>query len=343
MVDTQVLSGQFRRFAERECKDSSILYEHLASQIADDPTLLELAAHSKPGQPAPNLLLGAVHYLLLQGTDHELALYYPSIVTEPKDTSGAFKWFKLFCEQYAVEITHLLRTKLVQTNEVRRCAYLYPSFCHIHGLTQKPLSLIEIGTSAGVQLLWDKYSYSYQPKPDLEYGQEHAALIIRSEIKGDKQPLFHKTSPPVAARIGIDLHVNNLDQPDDYLWLKSLIWPEHKERIAYFEAAADYLAKYKVELMEGDGVALLPEIISKISNDSTVCIFHTHAANQFPSETKIKLLEYIQELGKVREVFHLYNNLWDRDLHLDYYVNGIENKLTLAETDGHGRWFKWKL
>ena len=30
-----------------------------------------------------------------------------------------------------------------------------------------------------------------------------------------------------------------------------------------------------------------------------------------------------------------------RFLHLDYYLNGVERKETIAETDGHGRWFKW--
>uniref|UniRef100_UPI00117DC60A DUF2332 family protein n=1 Tax=Paenibacillus tyrfis TaxID=1501230 RepID=UPI00117DC60A len=58
---------------------------------------------------------------------------------------------------------------------------------------------------------------------------------------------------------------------------------------------------------------------------------------------KKKLSEHIQFLGKEREVFHLYNNMWDLDLHLDYFVNGNEYSETLAEADGHGRWFKWKL
>lgn len=35
--------------------------------------------------------------------------------------------------------------------------------------------------------------------------------------------------------------------------------------------------------------------------------------------------------------------MWDRDLHLDYFMNGNEHNETIAETDGHGRWFRWKL
>lgn len=128
MLDIHVLSERFRIFAERECKDSSSLYEHLAGRIANDMDLLALAAHAKYGQPVPNLFLGAVHYLLLSGIEHELSAYYASMVDVPKESSGAFDCFKDFCMQNDNEIVQLLENKLVQTNEVRRCAYLYPSF-----------------------------------------------------------------------------------------------------------------------------------------------------------------------------------------------------------------------
>ncbi|WP_132306838.1 DUF2332 domain-containing protein [Paenibacillus sp. BK033] len=339
MCSMEQLSERFRRFADMECRHSSRLYVYLARNAAEDPELLKLAAHSRPGQPVPNLFLGAVHYLLLKGIRHELAYYYDSIVQDPKDLAGVFAPFKQFCKQYEAEIVDLLETRLVQTNEVRRCAYLYPAFCYIYQLTGKPLSLVEIGTSAGLQLLWDKYKYSYTSQT-VEYGNEHAALKIISELGGN--PFLYAQSPPVADRVGIDLHINDLKDPDHYLWLKALIWPEHKERRAYFEAAAACLEHYPVHLIEGDGVELLPDIIPTLANDSTLCIFHTHVANQFPAATKTKLIQFIQVLGQQRDVFHLYNNMWDMDLHLDFYGNGEEKKLTLAETDGHGRWFKWK-
>ncbi|WP_201002334.1 DUF2332 domain-containing protein [Paenibacillus glycanilyticus] len=340
MDPLEQLSERFRRFAEMECKHSSLLYEHLARNVADDSELLKLAAHSRTGQPVPNLFLGAVHYLLLKGTRHELAYYYASIVQDPKNLAGVYASFKQFCKQYEADIIYLLRTRLVQTNEVRRCAYLYPAFCYIYQLTGKPLSLVEIGTSAGLQLLWDKYKYSYSSQLE-EYGNEHAALKITSELRGD--PILLTQSPPVAGKIGVDLHINDLKHQDHFLWLKALIWPEHRERRAYFEAAAACLEQYPVKLIEGDGVELLPDIVPAIASDTTLCIFHTHVANQFTAATKTKLLESIEVLGRQRDVFHLYNNMWDMNFHLDYYRNGEEKKLTLAETDGHGRWFKWKV
>ncbi len=340
-MDTSLLAKRFKGFAERECKGSSRLYGHLAEHIAADRRLLRMSAQSSAGQPVPNLFLGAVQYLLLRGVEHPLMEYYPSIVDDPREPFAAFPHFKEFCLQYEDELILILQSKLVQTNEVRRCAYLYPCFCSIHHLTEKPLALIEIGTSAGLQLLWDKYSYSYHT--GLTCGNKQSPLEIVAEIRGDHHPLLFPESPPVSSRLGVDLHVNHVQHPDDYLWLKALIWPEHKERIIQFDKAAAYASKERLELFEGDGVALLPHLASKIAEDSTVCVFHTHVANQLPYESKLRLEEHLRVLGQERDVFHLYNHMWDVDLHLDYYMNGQEYRNTVAKTDGHGRWFEWRL
>ena len=342
VLDTNaLLSERFRQFARRECRGSSSLYEHLAERIADDAELLRLAAHSSGGQPVPNLFLGAVHYLLLGGIRHPAAEYYPSLVDDPREPTEAFVEFKAFCERYAHEIIPILKNKLVQTNEVRRCAYLYPSFCHIYKVTGKPLALIEIGTSAGLQLLWDQYSYSY--RTGRTYGARQSPLEIDADIRGASFPFLFEQSPPVTSRIGLDLHINRIADPENYLWLRALIWPEHQERVRCFERAAACLSGQPLELIEGDGVALLPSVASGAAKDATLCIFHTHVANQIPRESKLELEEQIRALGLQRDVFHLYNNMWDGDLHLDYFLEGRQFKNTIAKTDGHGRWFEWLL
>ena len=81
--------------------------------------------------------------------------------------------------------------------------------------------------------------------------------------------------------------------------------------------------------------------MKSIPEDSVICIFHTHVANQLSVDVKQKLLQIIKEIGKKRDVFHLYNNIQDKYLHLDYYLDGNESNNTIAVTDGHGRWFKW--
>ncbi|WP_279326043.1 DUF2332 family protein [Bacillus sp. FJAT-47783] len=104
-----------------------------------------------------------------------------------------------------------------------------------------------------------------------------------------------------------------------------------------------YIKDYSVQLIEGDGVTLLREIVENVPKDSSLCIFHTHVANQMPLEVKKLLLNNIESIGLERDVFHIYNKIQDRNLHLDYYLNGFAHKQTIAEVDGHGRWFKWLL
>ncbi len=335
------LSQRFRNFADNECKGSSELYEFLSLKIAEDDELLDLCLHAKEGQPVPNLLYGAVHYLLLKGNEHPLKEYYPSIVKHPLEGENTFDIFKDFCRIYQNDIISLLRHKLVQTNEVRRCAYLYPSFCYIYNKIKKPLSLIEIGTSAGLQLLWDKYNYSYGT--DEVFGDRNSKIHITSEIKGDNFPFLLKNSPPVISKVGLDLHINDLNNSEDYLWLKALIWPDHQERLNLFDKTAQHFNENSAKLIEGDGIALLSEVIAQAPNKSALCIFHTHVANQLPEELKDQLIKTIQMVGRKRDVFHLYNNMWDGKLHLHSFINGIEDNKTVGETDGHGRWFTWEI
>ncbi len=99
-----------------------------------------------------------------------------------------------------------------------------------------------------------------------------------------------------------------------------------------------------MKLVEGDGVSLLPDIAEQATENSILCIFHTHVANQFPEELKRKLKDNIRAIGAKKDVFHLYNNFSDAGrLHLDYFMNGVETNEIIAETDGHGRWFNWNV
>ena len=55
----EALARRFVRFADQECGDYAPFYARLARGIAHDPELLAIAAHTRSGQQAPNLLLAA--------------------------------------------------------------------------------------------------------------------------------------------------------------------------------------------------------------------------------------------------------------------------------------------
>ncbi|MCI0529772.1 MAG: DUF2332 domain-containing protein, partial [Nitrospira sp.] len=295
------------------------------------------------GQPLPNLLFGAVHYLLLQNHSHELSAFYPNLTPLPQQPEEAFPDFRRFCLTHRDEIIHLLRNRRVQTNEVSRCAYLFPAFSLIFDLAQKkPLSLIEIGTSAGLNLMWDHYSYSYGT--DVTCGNTGSLVKITSTFRGDKRPMLSASLPTLSDRIGVDLNVIDIHKPEDTLWLKALIWPEHIERARLLSNAIQVAQSQPLKLMSGDGIALLPDILNELSTETTLCIFHTHMLNQVPPETRVQLLDFLVDYSKVRDIYRVsceWIGTKYPQLEMAFFHQGRSTETLLAYCDAHARWIEW--
>ena len=58
------------------------------------------------------------------------------------------------------EVLQVLRTRFTQTNEAARCALLLPALARI--ADGRPVALVELGASAGLCLLYDRYRYRYR-------------------------------------------------------------------------------------------------------------------------------------------------------------------------------------
>ena len=159
----EALAQRFVRFADQECGAYAPLYDRLARGIASDPELLTIAAHARSGQQAPLLLLAAVHSLLLDGTNHALGTFYPSVTHHTAGPPGdPLPAFRAFCRDHRDALIELVSTGLVETNEPRRCTVLLPAFATVARLASgRPLALIEVGASAGLNLLFDRYGYDY--------------------------------------------------------------------------------------------------------------------------------------------------------------------------------------
>ncbi len=245
----------------------------------------------------------------------------------------AFPSFKDFCASHYEEIVQLLQTRRVQTNKVRRCAYLYPVFCMIHQRLPKPLALVEIGTAAGLNLIWDQYSYSYGHGKVV--GAEGSSVRITSTINGPHKPSLEDQPPPVTCRVGVDVRIVDLTDDDHLLWLRSLIWPEHKHRVELMTSAADVLRADPPRLVQGDAVEMLEGLSRQVPKEAVLCVYHTHVANQFPREKKEILFKIVDGIAARREICHIYNNMQDGFLHLDILGVNQPSKETVAKTDGH--------
>ena len=95
-----------------------------------------------------------------------------------------------------------MSTGLVQTNEPRRCTFLLPAFATVARLAgDRPLALIEVGASAGLNLLFDRYGYDYGAG---RFAGDPGAPVVYLRCKAMLPPL-HAGLPQVTTRVGIDL------------------------------------------------------------------------------------------------------------------------------------------
>ncbi|HWA92945.1 MAG TPA: DUF2332 domain-containing protein [Rhizomicrobium sp.] len=312
-------------------KAGSPLYARLAEGIGGDDDLKTLASRARAGQPHANLLLGAVHFLLLRGAEHPLRNFYPDLGgTEEGD---AFPAFKDFVDSHRGAVTTLIETRVTNTNEVGRSAVLHAGFRKLNG----PLALIEIGPSAGLNLIWDRYGVNYG---SCAIAPE-APLVIDCALRGDKLPP-HGAAPTVASRVGLELNPVDLDDPDDRDWLRALMWPDQLPRLHRLERAIDLFEEVHPPIRHGDALALLPEALAEAPRDATVCVYHTIVTYQFGAAMREALDDMLVVAGLRRPIHRLAFEFDGTEcvLALIRYEDGVREETKLAHAP-HGTWLEW--
>lgn len=333
------LRQRFINFAEKECVPASPLYARLARGVAEDEVLLNLAAHVQHGQPAPNMLLAAVQFLLLRQKDSALAKFYPTLTAQQCSRTNAdpFPLWREFCLSHYSEIEKLLQTRLVQTNEVRRCALLLPAFAQL----PQPLALIEVGASAGLNLLWDQYHYQYSD--GRSWGNSKSTVTLTSEWRGPLKPALPPEPVRVAARLGLDLNPIDLQNTEDVDWLRALIWPELTERAHLLKSAIAVAQAERPTVWRGDALELMPRALAQAPPDATLCVWHSFTLNQFTPEARAAFTAQLAAVAAHRPLYKI-GLEWGTDcarLTLSTFTEGEECSTLLARCDPHGAWLEW--
>ncbi len=273
------LSARFRRHADALVRsERSPLYIRLMRAAADDVDAGGVVARlfadiSTPPGSVPQLrLMGALHYLVLSGRAPALAAFYPSAGGE-RPVDGVWPVAEAIMEEHFDQVRARLH-RMVQTNEPGRSAVLFAGLLWLADRHRRPIRLLEVGASAGLNLLADRYSYAvggrelgdptsplrfvdpWLPSPPIDL--EATALALR-----------------IVSRAGCDLAPLDPTQPDDRLTLLSYIWPDELHRIDRLRAALSVAAGAPVVIAARPGSEWLPEVLGDDRDGELTVVWHS--------------------------------------------------------------------
>jgi len=325
------------------------MYSELCYGISQDDELLALCAEVRETQPPPNMIFAAVQYLLLAGAEHPLAAHYPTVSGVERPLEAAFPLFRDFCLAQRAAIVPLLRERRTQTNVIQRCICLLPAFAAVSAEVARPLALFEVGPSAGLNLNWDRYRYTYPgaagEEPTL-WGDSGSAVSLTTERRGTAALPDLSSAIPVASRLGVDLDPIDPADEDAVRWLRALIWPEHVERHERLLAALEIARRAPPPLVQGDAVEVVPARVSEVPGDAAPVVFATHALYQIPHERRVALLKALEAAAQRAErridLVTLEGTGPDySELSLTTWQPDGRATRLLANANPHGRWLEW--
>jgi hypothetical protein len=295
----------------------------VAQRVAGDAAVLELLAELPEPKRQPNLLFGVVRYL------------YDGL-----DTPDAF----IECiHAHPAEIAGAMRQRSTQTNEPARCATLLPALAQL----PQPLALLEVGASAGLCLLPDRYAYDYG-----------AAQVPAGAPRSDPVPVFLCRAnaltpiPPrnveVAWRAGLDLHPVDLHDADAVRWLEALVWPGEEYRLEGLRRACQSALADPPPLVRGDLRRDLVALARDAPPHATLVVFHTAVLAYIDdADDRAAFARTARDVGATWIANESPERIPGVDpaalpAHPDQdaFLLAVEGE-PKAWTDGHGQWVHW--
>jgi hypothetical protein len=306
----------YRGFARQEARGRSPAYEALAEGVAGDRAILRFLDSLPPEKRQPNLLFAAARYLL--GVPADLAA------------------LRALVRPSGRELAEVMLARRTQTNEPARCALLLPALAQL----PQPLALIEVGTSAGLTLLVDRYSYDYAGHRVA--GLDPQAPTLRCAPEG---PVPLPERPPVIAwRAGLDLNPLSVASEEDVRWLSCLVWPgegDRQERLAQAIAAArrDPPAVYRGDLIDD-----LPALAAQAPAGATLVVYHSAVLAYVAPERRRVFADLVRGLGAAwlsNEGPRVLADVPVAAFTGDPFLLVRDGRTPLATADGHGAWLHW--
>ena len=303
-----------------QCEGRSPLYVELLNAWADDPVANELVGPD-PSWDAPLRLAGGLHYLVLGGE---------------ADWDDPLSGHREFLAEFVAK-------QGVQTNEVQRSWILLPLLLRVAQRTRaETFDLVELGPSAGLNLVWDRYRYRYEAG---DWGRQDAVLSFEGEERRSVPGELLELEPQVGRRIGIDLAPIDVTTEDGARLLRSFVWAGQEERMRRLDRAIDAVRADPPELVRGDYVEQLPEVLAAQPTDALTIVFQTASFGYIGDEGRARVRSVLEEAGETRPLAFISTGKprdgEDWGLRIAYWPGG--EREFAGHADFHGSWLSWEL
>ncbi len=338
-------------FGHHQFRGYSPLYERIAEAVASDGPVLDLVRASPPDAHLPPALLGAVHYLLLDGLDHPLADVYAG-----RSGADPAPLFLDVCHTHRDELGELLAFRRVQTNDCGRSALIGPGLTWIADRIDAPLALIDVGASAGLNLLCDRYRLDYGDRGTT--GPVRSPVVVSCDVLAGDPPIADLLPTPVS-RVGIDRSPVDLGDADDARWLLACVWPD-TGRLARTEASIRLAQRDLPTVLAGDAVERLPGVLDDLEDGTAAVVVTSWAFAYFSPDQRLRFTELLADVSHRRPVAWLsadgagtVEGVADSSLtemsgaqaHVlgaVLFDAGVARPTLLAVVQQHGGWIDWR-
>jgi hypothetical protein len=227
--------------------------------------------------------------------------------------------------------------QVVQTNEVQRCWTLLPCFLEAARRTgAETLDLIELGPSAGLNLVWDRYRYGYA---EGDWGATEAQLELRGEERRPVPGELLRLTPRVRGRVGIDRAPIDVTGDESARLLRSFVWPDQHWRLELLDEAIQAVRDDPPELVRGDFVEVLPELLAQRRPNGLTVVFETAVLGYLDAGGRGRVYDALARAGAEEPLAFVSNP--HLGMRLQLWPGGEAE--VLANADFHGAWLEWLL
>jgi len=287
-------------------------------------------------------LLGALHDLALSGEAPGLTRAYPS-AERPGDPGGAWAASLQAMADHGPRLAAFMAHE-PQTNEVGRSACLLGGFLAIAGQTALPLRCFEVGASAGLNQLWDRWRYRLGDAG--VWGAGDAPVVIDTDWRGPAPALGAEVS--VIERAACDRAPIDLADPAARRRLRSYVWADQLDRLSRLDAAIAVALVAGVKVEAQDAVSWTARRAMPRQGAATV-LFHSVFWQYIPADSQAALTAVIEGLGAMATASAPFAwlrmesapaNMAQMEVRLTPWPGGEER--VLASVHPHGAWIEWK-